>query len=177
MTVLGWILTVVFVVLFISLAVSLRGAPYVPSRARDVREAFDQLYAIGSDDLLVDIGSGDGKVLRMAAQRGARAVGYELNPFLVLLSWWLSRRYDGVSTRLADLWRSQAPDGTTVVYTFGTGRDIERMGSWVEQQATRLGGPIYLISYGFELARPALRSHEAHHLYRIEPLQATQAQV
>ena len=35
-----------------------RGAPYVPSRKRELAVAFDQLYPLGSKDVLVDIGAG-----------------------------------------------------------------------------------------------------------------------
>lgn len=177
MTVIGWILAVLAGVVFLSLLVALRGAPYVPSRARDVRQAFDQLYSLGPSDVLVDIGSGDGKVLRQAAERGARAIGYEINPLLVVVSWLLSRNRPSVTIKLADFWSSNVPDTTTIIYTFGTGRDIERMADWVEKQANQIGRPLYFMSYGFELARSPLRSSGAHHLYLIEPLQPEQAQV
>ena len=160
-----------FVLLMIFCVVVLWGAPYVPSKPSDVARAFDELYQVGPDDLLVDIGSGDGLVLRAAARRGARAVGYELNPLLVLLSRWLNRRYDGVQVRLANYWRITVPSRTTVVYTFGESRDIEKMANWVEHQATLLDHELYFISYGFQLKRPALRSYQAHYLYQIDPLQ------
>ncbi|HEU4716091.1 MAG TPA: hypothetical protein VFS14_04660, partial [Candidatus Saccharimonadales bacterium] len=53
-----------------------RGAPYVPSHKKDVAIAFEELYEVGKNDVVVDVGSGDGIILRMAAKRGARAVGY-----------------------------------------------------------------------------------------------------
>ena len=66
--------------------VAFTGAPYVPSRRRDLQKAFDELYRLKKTDVLVDIGSGDGIVLREASRRGARAIGYELQPLLVLIS-------------------------------------------------------------------------------------------
>jgi len=36
-----------------------------------------------SQDTLIDLGSGDGRILIAAARLGARAIGYEINPFLV----------------------------------------------------------------------------------------------
>jgi len=86
----GWIVGVA--ILLFGLIV-FRGAPYVPSQKRYVRQAFDELYPLGIRDVLVDVGSGDGIVLRLAAERGAQAIGYELNPLLVIISRWLSR-YD-----------------------------------------------------------------------------------
>lgn len=178
MIIIGWLITAIFIVLFVSMLVTLRGAPYVPSRARDVRRAFDELYAVGPDDKLFDIGSGDGLILRLAAQRGAQAVGVELNPFLVLLSAWLNRRYPKARTRLGDVWLSRLPADTTLVYVFGTGRDLERITDWVQSQTDRLGRPLYLMSYGFELAdRRAYRAYGAHHLYLFQPLQSPKPQV
>ncbi len=81
-----------------------RGAPYVPSQRRQLAIAFDELYPLGHTDMLVDIGSGDGIVLREATRRGAKAVGYELNPILVIISKLLSRNDVRVRVELADFW-------------------------------------------------------------------------
>lgn len=39
---------------------------------------------------IVDLGSGDGRLLFLAAEKGAMAVGYEINPILVLYTLMLS---------------------------------------------------------------------------------------
>ena len=62
------------------LLTALRGAPYVPSRRQDIDRAFTELYHISKEDHLVDLGSGDGVVLRQAAKKGASASGFEINP-------------------------------------------------------------------------------------------------
>ncbi len=165
-----WAIAAVVVASF--LLVVLRGAPYVPSRKADVARAFDEVYQLRSSDLLVDIGAGDGVVCRMAAAQGARAVGFEINPFLVLLARWLGRHQPRASVRLADFWHATVPEGTTIVYTFGESRDVEKMAAWVERQATALGRPLFFLSYAFELrSRKALRGNGTHYLYQIEPLQ------
>ena len=147
------------------------GAPYVPSRRRDVTRAFDELYSLKANDLLVDIGSGDGVVLRHAARRGAAAVGYEINPILVIISRWLSRKYPRVSVRLANFWHSQLPTDCTAVYLFGDGRDIKRMDNWLQNQADRLARPLMVISYGFAIpGRQPVKRAGAHYLYQIDTL-------
>src|SRR5680860_1758140 len=73
-------------------AVVFRGAPYVPSQKFYINQALRELYPISNKDLLIDIGSGDGVVLREASKLGARAIGYEINPFLVIISRLLSRK-------------------------------------------------------------------------------------
>jgi hypothetical protein len=155
-----------------------RGAPYVPSKKNDIKKAFDELYPINKQDVLVDIGSGDGVVLRQAAMRGARAVGYELNPILVLLSRFLSRNQPGVSTRLADFWLVKLPDDTTVVYTFGESRDITKMAAKVANEAKRLGRPLMFISYGFSVPDlTPVKKTGTHFLYKFDPLHTPEAQV
>ncbi len=150
-----------------------RGAPYVPSKKGDLVRAFDELYPVGKSDTLVDIGSGDGLVLREAARRGARAVGYELNPLLVVLSRWLSRSNPAVVVFFGDYWRASLPMTTTVVYTFGDSRDITRMANKVAEEAGRLGRPLMFISYGIAATNHVpVRQIGPHFLYRIEPLQA-----
>ena len=147
------------------------GAPYVPSRRPDVQRAFDELYELKKDDVLVDIGSGDGIVLRLASACGARAVGVEIHPFLVLVSRWLSRHDERVTTQLANFWHINLPSDTTVVYVFGDDRDMSKITKYLETQATKLGRPLCLISYGFEATgHKVVREVGAHRLYQIEPL-------
>lgn len=168
-----WVICVI-VVLFGF--VVFRGAPYVPSKPRDIAKAFDELYPLSEKDVLVDIGSGDGIVLRAAARRGARAVGYELNPVLVLISRILSRGNKKIEVRVADFWRKHFPDDTTVVYTFGDSRDIRKMAALVQQEANRLGRELYFISYGFAVpGKEAVNKTGVHFLYHFDALQGEKA--
>jgi SAM-dependent methyltransferase len=58
----------------------LRGAPWVPTRLRTVHKML-ALAEVGPDDLLYDLGCGDGRTIVAAARRcGARAVGIEIDP-------------------------------------------------------------------------------------------------
>jgi SAM-dependent methyltransferase len=58
-------------------------APYVAT-AQDVVGEMLQLAEVGKDDLVYDLGSGDGRIVIEAARRyGARGVGIELDPDLV----------------------------------------------------------------------------------------------
>jgi hypothetical protein len=166
----SWILWAVFVIVILFGFVVFRGAPYVPSKRGDVKRALSELYPIGETDTLVDIGSGDGLVLREAAKRGARAIGYELNPLLVVLSRWLSRGNPAVTVYLADFWRVPLPPSTTVVYTFGDSRDIAKMAGKVADAATKLDHPLMFISYGFAVPGMVVVGQVGpHYLYRVEP--------
>jgi hypothetical protein len=142
------------------------GAPYVPSQRRELRRAFRELYPLSDEDFLVDIGAGDGVVLRVAREFGAHGVGYEINPVLVLVA-----RLLKTDVRLANMWTAPFPEASTVVYTFGDARDIKKMYAKVRTEATRLGRPLAFITYGFEVpGEVSERQYRAYHLYHVNPL-------
>lgn len=147
------------------------GAPYVPSHRRDIRRLFDELTPISSGDVVLDIGSGDGIVLREVSRRGARAVGYEIHPLFVGISKMLSLGDSKVTVRWANAWTAPFPEDVTLIYAFAVGRDGARLAKKVQYEADLLGRPLTLVCYGNPLAnREPVQSFEAYHLYRFEPL-------
>lgn len=164
------------VVILLFTLVVFRGAPYVPTHSREIKSALTDLYPLGSDDFLVDAGSGDGIVLRQASRYGARVLGYELNPILVAISWILARGNSRIHTKLADFWYAEFPSETTVVYIFSVSRDADKLDQKLQREATRLGRPIALITYGASLRyRQATKRLRGHHLYTFTPLQEGKA--
>jgi hypothetical protein len=109
----------------------------------------------------------------MAARLGAKAVGYELNPLLVIISRILGYQFrDTLAVFLADFWHASLPENTTVVYAFLVTRDVAKMMKKMQKEANRLGHPLSLISYGNEMpGKEPLRQLGAHHLYTFSPLQ------
>lgn len=67
------------------------GAPFIRSDKKKIKTMLD-LAEIKPDNVVVDLGSGDGSLVIEAAKQGARAVGIEINPFLVWYSQWRARR-------------------------------------------------------------------------------------
>ena len=61
------------------------GAPFLPTLDNRTKDALD-LLDLKPGDHLLELGSGDGRLLREAAKRGIRSTGYELNPLLVAYS-------------------------------------------------------------------------------------------
>jgi SAM-dependent methyltransferase len=59
-----------------------RESPYVPS-PQDVVERMLDFAGVRKDELVVDLGSGDGRIPIAAAKRGARGYGVDINPDLV----------------------------------------------------------------------------------------------
>ena len=174
----SWLAIAATIILLLFSFVVFRGSPYVPSRKLYIRQALRKLYPLSPNDLLVDIGGGDGVVLREAAKLGASAVGYEINPILVVISRLLSRRYPRVNVIFADFWFSRLPNKTTVVYVFSATRDMKKIFDKLQNETNRLGHPISIISYGSEFDdAEIIKDVGAYHLYKLAPLQSTKAQV
>jgi hypothetical protein len=53
-------------------------APFVPTPHEAVAQMLD-VAELGAGETLVDLGAGDGRILRAAGDRGALAIGYEIN--------------------------------------------------------------------------------------------------
>lgn len=169
---------IIFIAALIFALTVLFGAPYVPSLNTRLRLAFDDLYTVGESDVLVDIGSGDGRVLREVSRRGGRAIGYEINPLLVIVSRLLSLGDKRVRTRWGDYRMQQLPPDTTVVYIFGVSRNIEVIVGWVDEQARQAGKRVYVLSFGFESKNfPLLRRNDTHFLYQVGALQGVETSV
>jgi ribosomal protein L11 methylase PrmA len=74
------IVTLILVIYF-----ALTGAPYVATDDMTLQEII-RAAQIKKGEKVVDIGSGDGKIVIALAREGAQAHGYEFNPLLVLYS-------------------------------------------------------------------------------------------
>ncbi|MFA6547497.1 MAG: class I SAM-dependent methyltransferase [Candidatus Magasanikbacteria bacterium] len=59
------------------------GVPFLPTHKKQAIKMIE-LAQIKTGTKVVDLGSGAGRLLFLAAKSGAQATGYELNPFLVL---------------------------------------------------------------------------------------------
>lgn len=147
------------------------GAPYVPSRRRDLKRMFNELVPIDGDDIVLDFGSGDGLVLREVSRRGGRAIGYEIHPLFVAISKLLSWGDARVQIRLVNAWLADFPKGTTLVYAFSVGRDGERLARKMQEQADLARRPIALVCYGNPLPGVTpTEAFEAYFLYTFQPL-------
>ncbi|XP_018786681.1 PREDICTED: protein FAM173B [Bactrocera latifrons] len=93
--------------------------PYVPATTEQVRNVLSFLPK-NSPNKLLDIGSGDGRIVVAAAKNGLNADGVELNPWLVWYSR-LSALRQGVYGKThfyrRDLWKyNVAPYGYVVIF-------------------------------------------------------------
>ncbi|XP_048351283.1 adenine nucleotide translocase lysine N-methyltransferase-like isoform X1 [Sphaerodactylus townsendi] len=90
--------------------------PYIPANAKQVENVM--LLLEGRTGKMVDLGSGDGRIVLEAYRRGFKpAIGYELNPWLLRLSSyraWKAGCYGKVSYLREDLWKVNLSDCTNV---------------------------------------------------------------
>ncbi len=123
------------------------GAPYLPTLKKQQQEALD-LLDLQPGQLLLELGSGDGRLLRMAADRGINVIGYEINPILFLISKISCIGYgDRIQIKLANFWSVELPecDG---IYVFLLDKYMERLNNKIIQE---IRGKVALVSFAFPI--------------------------
>ena len=136
-------------VAFIFLLTALIGAPYVPTHSSSLDKLLAELD-FRENDVFVDIGSGDGIVLKKFAEKGFEVVGFEINPFLVAISKFRLRKMPKAKVRLVNFWQVFPLEKVDFLYTFGESRDIEKMFELAKIQANSQKSTVKFISYGFK---------------------------
>lgn len=127
--------------------VVLRGAPYVPT-LKNQTEAALSLLDLKPGQTLLELGSGDGRVVRAAAQKGLKVVGYELNPILVLISLLVTWRYrKNVRIIWGDYWQSNWPKANGI-YTFLLEKYMKELDKKIVQE---YGKNVKLVSFAFKV--------------------------
>lgn len=116
-TIVLFILTITTICVMATLTWSIiSGAPYVRSSHKRIRQMI-RFAKLRLTDRVVDLGSGDGRILATAAPHVKKAIGYERNPFLVLLSKIRFRNEPKVTVYARSLMRADLHQAT-VVFTY-----------------------------------------------------------
>jgi SAM-dependent methyltransferase len=141
------------IVAVIGVGVLANGAPFVPTRKKWIADAM-KLARVGKGDVVVDLGSGDGAVLLAALKLGARrAVGYEINPLLVIWSRLRLQRFDQrARVRTGDFFRAELPADTTVIYLFQVEKVLKKIPDLIKKQRADLKTKkLRVICFGAEI--------------------------
>lgn len=128
-------------------SVLLFGAPYLPTQRRQTEKALD-LLDLKKGEVLYELGCGDGRVLKQAAKRGIKSVGYELNPLLVVVAWLNTLRYRRkVKVIWKNFWKADlAPaDG---IFVFLIDRFMVKLDKKIQKDAKK---DVKLVSYAFKI--------------------------
>jgi hypothetical protein len=143
-----------FVILF--------GAPYLPTLKSQQTEAL-KLLALQPGQTLLELGSGDGRMLKAAAKLGVKSIGYELNPLLVLYSKLVCYRYRQLVTiRWGNFWQIKLP-ACNGIYVFLLDRYMGKLHNKITQEKL---SNVKLVSYAFRVpGKKALTETNALFLY------------
>jgi hypothetical protein len=156
-----WLLVIIFSVCFVG--VLLFGAPYVPTLKQQQADALD-LLALKPGKKMIELGSGDGRMLRAAAKQGLNVIGYELNPLLVIISYFVTFKYrNQVSVRWGNFWTKDWPL-TDAIYVFLLDKFMEKLDKKIIQQYK--GKNVKVVSYAFKIpGKKPVKTKGALYLY------------
>ena len=157
---------IILLILALFVAVSfgltaISAAPWVPLRKKDINALLKDLN-LSHGKVFVELGSGDGRLLKAAGNTGAMVIGYELNPFLWLVSYFRLLGTPTAKVYLRNFWKRPL-DKADCVMAFLVPRTMPRL-------AHKLGKEMQpgsrFISYVFALPGkdPAVR-HRSWYIY------------
>jgi protein-L-isoaspartate O-methyltransferase len=157
------ILFIIFLALNLFIPVT-KGAPFVVSDPVK-RKTMLKLAEIKKGESLVDLGSGDGTLVILFAKAGAKAYGYEINPFLV----WKSRRKikkEKLESSAIIYWKSfwlEDLSNYDIITVYGIKFIMKDLEKKLQKQAKK-GTRIISNYYTFPTLKP-VQSEQDVHLY------------
>lgn len=140
------------------------GAPFVPS-TRMTANAMAKIAHLGPGKTVYDLGSGDGRLLMLAGSYGARAVGVEINPFLVLftrLRAFFSPYRGRITVLWKDLWKTDL-SAADVVFIYLLPWRMDELAAKLKREL-KPGALVISNSFIFPDWKIAA-SDKAHHVY------------
>jgi len=133
------------------------GPPYLPTMKGQTKAALD-LLALRPGQTLLELGSGDGRVVLAAAERGWNVVGIDLNPLLVLYSRLKTWRYrKQVKIIWGNYFRVRWPEADAI-FTFMLPRLMPRLDRAITTWHTK---PVLLASFAFKIPDKAPAAEHA----------------
>ena len=170
---LGFFFLLFFVILAWILVPALYGLPPVPTKPERIRKAL-KLANLQPDEVLYDLGAGDGRVLLIATREfGAKAVGIEVGPVQCALIW-LRAVANGfrskIQVRWANFYKANLRDAD-VVFVYATSKEIVKLAPHLEMQL-KTGARVISVSADFPDWEPsAFDERDLIFVYQIPPKQ------
>lgn len=164
------LILVVFLLLFVILIFALFAfdlfldLPYVATERQKI-DTIIKLAKIKNRETVVDLGSGDGRLLFAAASAGAHAIGYEINPLLLALTF-IHAKLKGLSDRIEakrqSLWRADLAVAD-VIFVYGRKKTMQKFQDFVYKNAKK-GTRIIVNTNSFPTKKPT-KSGNGIYLY------------
>jgi predicted RNA methylase len=150
---------------------SFYGLPSRPTQYDRIRRAL-QLADLKPDEVLYDLGAGDGRVLLIAAREfGAKAVGVEVGPVQCALIW-LKMTGSGLGDKVKIQWGNFFKTDLSeadVVYVYATSKEVLKLAPYLENQV-KPGARVVSISADFPEWEPSLfDDHDLVFVYAMPP--------
>jgi hypothetical protein len=141
---------------------ALYGLPSKPTKPERIRKAL-QMAGLKQDEVLYDLGAGDGRVLLIAAKEfGAQAIGVEVGPVQCALVW-LRATASGFSDKIKIQWRDFFKADVSeadAVYVYATSREVMKLAPYLGKKMKR-GSRLVSISADFPEWEPSVIDEES----------------
>lgn len=162
----AWLLLAVAIVVLCFGFVVFIGAPYLPTLDAQASEAL-AMIDLKPGDTLLELGSGDGKVMRLAAAADLNVVGYEINPILVIVSRLRTWRYrKQVTVVWGDFWQTKNWPEADGIFTFLLPKYMKKLDTKIIQWQVEKYKPIRLVSFAFVIPdKQPTRQSKSVYLY------------
>jgi SAM-dependent methyltransferase len=168
----GLSLLVFVLILLWILVPALYGLPPVSTNPERIRKAL-RLANLQQNEVLYDLGAGDGRVLFIAARDfGAKAVGIEIGPIQCALIW-LRAVASGLDKRVRVRWenfyKADLSDAD-VVFVYATSKEVAKLAPHLEGQM-KPGSRLISISADFPEWEPAaFEDRDLIFVYKMPPV-------
>jgi len=148
------------------------GLPPIPTRRDRIRKAL-KLVNLQPNEILYDLGAGDGRVLLMAAREfDARAVGIEIGPVQCAIIW-LRAVASGFGSKIKVKWGNYLKadlSDADVVFIYATSKEVIRLAPYLEAQL-KPGTSVVSISADFPDWQPAtMDDRDLIFVYEMPPI-------
>ncbi|MBI3341538.1 hypothetical protein HY024_00280 [Candidatus Curtissbacteria bacterium] len=173
----AFLLTILFIIVFILLLFIVilffffifdlfLELPYVGTKRKRI-ETIMSFAALKKGETAVDLGSGDGRLLISAAQKGAFAVGYEINPLLVAISSFHAKikgLSDHISVNKSSFWKADLKIAD-VVFVYAMRKTMPKLEKLVWEKCSK-GTRVVVNTNPFPGKKPQ-KSKDGIYLYKV----------
>jgi len=110
----AWILVPIIGLTLPTVYTTFTGSPYLPTDKATLKRMLN-LSDILPGEIVVDLGCGDGRLMRAATKLGARAIGYEISFYL----YWIAKMLHSGDVRYQNFWNADLSEADVIFCFIG----------------------------------------------------------